>query len=243
MYYVYRKRAYNSSNVIQYYMVIFITMKQQKQEFVISFRCNAIDMKLVQEIAQALEVSHTDVLKMALWDYASSPKSNLLRESLKELARQQKVSFNIAVLKELEFINNRRAFFVDGFRTSLDNYHKKHVPMPFVKQFILIKLVGLYSVLSSSDRAAYLNYIRQHFAYCYPTERKWLEVKIKEIRRMKKDEKDKLLVKLQQKLNVARDVPKVPQVGASVQRRDEPALYALPVKGGETDVPEMESKE
>ena len=170
---------------------------QNKQEFVISFRCNAIDMKLVQELASSFEVSYTDILKLALWDYSTSPKNMMLRDSLKELAIQQKKMFEMSVLKEMEYINNRQAFFIDGFRTSLDNYRKKHVPLAYVKRFVLIKLVGLYGVFhNSSLRKNYVKYIEEHFCYCYPSEKKWIAKQLAYVRNIKKNEKDRLLMSI-----------------------------------------------
>src|SRR3990167_9949121 len=102
-------------------------MKKNIDDCFIGLRCSSVDKKLAIDMADAVCVSESDLIKMAIWEYATSSKNTLIRQSLRQLAQQRKKNFEIDVLKELEYINNKQAFFIDGFKTALENYSKKHV--------------------------------------------------------------------------------------------------------------------
>lgn len=166
-------------------------MRQREILTVMSFKFSPIEKKILDDLTQQLGVGYTDIIKMALWNYASSDK--VINETLKELARAKKDDHRMDVLKELEYINNKRAFFIDGFRTSLSNYHSKHVPIENIERFVTLKLIGIYSLYQSNQRKEYLGYIKEHFVHFYPQKKRWLQEQIKIVRSMKKDEKEKLL--------------------------------------------------
>ena len=174
-------------------------MRKELNDFFIGCRCNAVDKKLAQDISTVLGVNESDFIRMAIWAYATSSESKLIKDSLKELAIQQKKSFEIQVFKELEFINNKQAFFIDGVKTALENYKNKHVPLNYVKRFIVIKIIGLYSIYPNSrSRKEYLDYLKKHFTYHFSSQSAWLDKQLKLIKSMKKNEKDKLLLSIRQ---------------------------------------------
>lgn len=191
--------------------------KMSKNDFIPLFiKIKPMDKKILDELSDNLKLSFTDIIKVAVWNYAHNTNNVLIRDSIKELARARALDFNMDILKELEKVNNRQAFFLDGFRTMLSRYHAKHVPSGNVKKFITIKLVGMYSLFSTTkERKEFMCYIKKHFLHYYPNERKWIQQQINFVRSMKTKEKDRLLLKLQNELPTSRNVLEMQKVDKS----------------------------
>lgn len=197
--------------------------KYEQESVPFFMKLSVIDKHILDEISSGLEMSHSDVMRLSLWNYVNCQKDGLLNATIKELAMTREKSFKMDMLKELERINNRQIFFIDGFRTMLDTYHTKYAPIEGVRRYVTIKLIALYSLFSDSkQRKNYVDYIRKHYLHYYSNEKKWLFKQINIIRSLKRNEKDKLLLKLQKELPYdKRAMPQVHGVERSSRMRSD----------------------
>lgn len=203
-------------------------------------KLSPIDKHIMDEMAAALGLYASDIIRLALWHYVDVPKSGVLKATLKELAVSRQTSFKMDILKELERSNNRQVFFIDGFKTMVDTYYRKYVPIDGVRKYVTIKLIALYTLFSKSkQRKNYIDYVRKHYLHYYPKEAKWITSQINIIKSLKKGEKDKLLLKLREDLEYEGNVPKVQEV----ERIDDgKPMLKLPAKGREADAVEGAGK-
>src|SRR3990167_209451 len=172
-------------------------MKTQKDElFMFTMRMSAIDKDILDGLCSSLDMSSSDVMKCAMYEFAVAQKSKLFRASLKELARLKQIDFKMQVMKEMEHITHKQAFYIDGFMTLIKAYHSKYVPSDVVRRYVTIKIISLYTLYSTKQRREFIAYLKKHYLHFYPNEGKWLGKQLKYIRSMKKNEKDKLLTKL-----------------------------------------------
>ena len=220
---------------------MYIPQKMAKDSEIIPFymKLSPVDKRILDGVAEAFEMSYSDIFRVALYDFAVSRKNNLMKGSLRELSRARHLQFEMQVLKELEHIGHQQAFYLDGFMNTLKSYHSKYAPVEVVRRYVTIKLISLYTLYNGRERVQFFAYIKKHFLHYYPEQRKWLEKHVNYVRSLKKNEKDELLAKL------ARQLPQVQKMdrGAGVRADKENALLELPAKGAEAKGIEAKGKE
>ena len=173
--------------------------KIKEELFMFTMRMSAIDKNILDELCRNLDMSSSDIMKCAMYEFAVSQKDTLLKGSLKELARLRQMDFKMQVMKEVEHITHRQAFPLEGFRHTLDDYHKKFAPIDVVRRFVTVKIVRLYTIYSTSQRKEFIKYVHKNFLHYYPNERSWIDKQFRNIRSMRKTEKSELLVNSENK--------------------------------------------
>lgn len=213
-------------------------MTAKDEVFIFSMRMSPMDRQILEGLCSFLSMSSSDIMKCALYEFAVVQKSPLFKASLKELARLKQLDFKMQVMKEIEHITHKQAFYIDGFMNLMKIYHSKYVPIDVVRRYVTIKIISLYTLYSTGQRKEFVAYIRKHFLHFYPNEKAWLDKQLKYIRTMKKGEKDELLTKL------ARNLPKVQEAKASLGMREnkKDAVLEMPANGAEEQDAERKGK-
>lgn len=215
-------------------------MVQLKRDelFMFTMRMSAVDKAVLDGLCDSLDMSNSDVVKCALYEFANAQKDTLLKSSLKELAKLKQLDFKMQVMKEVEHITHKQAYYLDGLMNTLKDYHSKYVPVGIVKRYVTVKIISLYTLYSMKQRREFCIYLSKHFLHFYPKERVWLEKQLKYIRNMKKNEKDELLAK------IAGDMPQVPKLEGSAGMRGSKAdvVPFVPSKAAEAEDAEAKGK-
>lgn len=196
-------------------------MRQEKIElFMFSMRMSAVDKKLIDSLCSSFEINSSEIMKCALYEFAASQNSKLFKDSLKELARLKQTEFKMEVMKEIEHITHRQAYYLDGFMNTLKDYYSKYVPIDIVRRYVTVKIISLYTLFETGQRKEFTLYLKKHFLHFYPNEKQWINTQFRLIRSMKKNEKDELLAKLSGRM------PQMQEMGRALPKQFLPELPA-----------------